>query len=121
MSRLVSAIFLGAVAVTLAVGAFAPASWQHTLASDGPGCPFRDVTGVNCPFCGMTRATLALGHGDVRGALGFHPLAPLVLAGFVALLAVIVAGRAEALLRGRRPYVILAAIFAIWGLRLALQ
>jgi hypothetical protein len=121
MSRIAAAIFLVAIAATLAVGAFAPESWRVALATDGPGCPFRATTGVNCPFCGMTRATIALGHGDVHGALGFHPLSPLVLAGLIALLAIIVAGRTEMLLRGRRPLVLLGAILGLWGLRLLLQ
>jgi hypothetical protein len=50
-------------------------------------CPFRRVTGLLCPGCGLTRATLHLLHGRVRTALDYHPLAPaLLLAGIVALL-----------------------------------
>jgi hypothetical protein len=29
---------------------------------------------IPCPGCGMTRATLALLHGDLSSALAFHPL-----------------------------------------------
>jgi hypothetical protein len=29
---------------------------------------------VPCPGCGLTRATLALVHGDVHGAMRLHPL-----------------------------------------------
>ena len=119
-SRIAAAIFLVAIFGTLAVGALAPESWRSALATDGPGCPFRRITGVDCPFCGMTHATIALGHGDFRGALGFHPLAPLVLAGLIVLLATIVAGRTDALMRGRRPYVLLGAILAMWGARFLL-
>ena len=47
-------------------------------------CPVRYVTGVPCPFCGMTRAWLAALRGDVAAALRFHPLfllgPPLLLA-----------------------------------------
>lgn len=32
-----------------------------------------------CPGCGLTRATLRLFHGDIHGALSFHPLVLLVL------------------------------------------
>ena len=40
-------------------------------------CPFRRVTGVWCPGCGMTRAFGWLAHGDVHQSLRYHPLAPL--------------------------------------------
>lgn len=101
------------------IGAVGPARWAIAIAQDGPGCPFRAVTGVDCPFCGMTRATLALGRGDWRAALALHPLAPLVLAGVLGLLAIIAVGRADVLLRGRRPLALLGAILAIWAFRLA--
>ena len=51
-----------------------------------PLCPLASSFGIPCPGCGLTRATLALLHGDVRAALHFHPLvfllAPLFI-GFV--------------------------------------
>jgi hypothetical protein len=49
-----------------------------------PFCPLASVFGVPCPGCGLTRATLALAHGDLRHALELHPLvlvlAPLFIA-----------------------------------------
>jgi hypothetical protein len=54
--------------------------------SDFPLCPMASSLGIPCPGCGLTRATLALLHGDVGAALRFHPLvavlAPLFI-GFV--------------------------------------
>jgi len=51
-----------------------------------PMCPLASSFGIPCPGCGLTRATLALLHGDVQAALHFHPLvfvlAPLFI-GFV--------------------------------------
>jgi Protein of unknown function (DUF2752) len=38
-------------------------------------CPFRLLTGWDCPLCGGTRMGDALLHGDVQAALGFNPLA----------------------------------------------
>lgn len=46
---------------------------------DGPTlCPFALMTGTACPGCGMTRAASLLIRGDVGGAIGYHPLIPLV-------------------------------------------
>jgi hypothetical protein len=38
-------------------------------------CPFRAVTGWDCPLCGGTRMGSALLHGDVPAAFAFNPLA----------------------------------------------
>jgi hypothetical protein len=39
-----------------------------------PVCPTALFLGIPCPGCGLTRATLALLHGDVARALALHPL-----------------------------------------------
>lgn len=43
-----------------------------------PLCPFAVLTRHPCPGCGLTRATLALLHGDVAESLHFHPLAGII-------------------------------------------
>ncbi len=40
----------------------------------GLGCPFRALTGWECPFCGGTRLGSALLHGDVVAAFWFNPV-----------------------------------------------
>jgi hypothetical protein len=54
---------------------------------DTPLCPTAFFFGVPCPGCGLTRATLALLHGDFAAALRFHPLAPLLAPLFAGALA----------------------------------
>ena len=53
---------LGLSAIYAATGAGAP-------------CPFRMMTGWECPLCGGTRMGSALLHGDVATAFAFNPLA----------------------------------------------
>jgi hypothetical protein len=69
--------------LSVAAALFGVAMW-----SDFPLCPMAGSLGVPCPGCGLTRATLALLHGDWRGALGFHPLVWLLLPIFVGFVAV---------------------------------
>jgi hypothetical protein len=119
LAQILSAAWAAAIVLTLAIGAFGPAHWGAVIVQEGPGCPFRALTGINCAFCGMTRATVAMSHGDWGTALAMHPLAPLVLAFVLVLLVITALGRADVLLHGRRPIVLLGAIFAIWAFRLA--
>ena len=37
------------------------------------------MTGISCPGCGLTRATMALLQGHFAEALHWHPLVPLLL------------------------------------------
>lgn len=43
----------------------------------GTPCVFKGITGIDCPFCGMTRAHLSLLHGDFSRAFAYNPLFPL--------------------------------------------
>lgn len=124
--RIAAALWAAAIVGGLVVGALAAAgvgpaaAWRDAIAMHGPGCPFLYATGVPCPFCGLTRATLALGAGDWHTALVLHPLAPLVVAGTLVLMLAVALGRSERLLAGRRALWLLAAIAAIWILRLVI-
>src|SRR5262249_44334629 len=66
-----------------------PAAVAHT-GWPGLPCPLRTLTGVPCPFCGMTTATVVMAHGAWGGAAAANPL--------VYLLAVLVAGTVPVLL-----------------------
>ncbi len=38
-------------------------------------CPFKKLTGIDCPGCGFQRAVLALLEGDLKESLHFYPAA----------------------------------------------
>ena len=62
-----------------------------------PPCPFLLVTGHPCPFCGGTRSFSYVWRGDLERALALYPLGPLLFAGTIlavpVLLAALVLGR----------------------------
>jgi Protein of unknown function (DUF2752) len=60
--RYVGAAMLGAAAV-----------WPLLPVHPPFVCPLRTVTGIPCPFCGMTRAVVAAVHGDIVASLRYNP------------------------------------------------
>lgn len=63
--------------------------WLQLALLGLPPCPLRAATGIPCPTCGTTRATVALLHGEVGIAFSLNPLA--TLAGMVFVLGGILA------------------------------
>ena len=84
----------------------------------GIGCPIHYATGISCPGCGMTRATMSLFAGNLGAALRWHFMLPAMPA---VLLMIAEEGR---LFRGpwpnRAAWTLLSAGFILrWSLNLA--
>ena len=43
-----------------------------------PSCAFKSLTGIPCPFCGMTTCCSAMSHFRVREAVGIQPAGVLI-------------------------------------------
>lgn len=48
-------------------------------ASAYPKCPMKAFTGLDCPGCGGLRATNAMVHGDIAGAIDHNILALIIV------------------------------------------
>ncbi len=97
--RLASGALLGLAAV-----------WPLLPAHPPLVCPLRSTTGIPCPFCGLTRACVALAHGHVLRSLAFNPAGVLVIA-----LAVTLAVQ-PSLVHNLRPrlWMLWAGLAALW-------
>lgn len=61
---------------------------------DGPIlCPFRFLTGLPCPGCGLTRSWVYLMHGDLGSALASNWFGPVLIVAVLALTLVTVRAR----------------------------
>jgi hypothetical protein len=65
---------LGRKALRLLVLALPLFALVGVLSLDVVACPFKAMSGVPCPGCGLTRATLAIVTGDLHAALHYNPL-----------------------------------------------
>jgi hypothetical protein len=55
-------------------------SWRDPFKHEvTPPCPFHELTGLWCPFCGGTRAVWAATHGDLRLMLHANALFPMIV------------------------------------------
>lgn len=69
-------VLAAAGVIALAAGSFVVAFNNPVTAGFFPQCPFHQLTGLNCPGCGLTRGFHALFQGDVLSALHFNALLP---------------------------------------------
>ncbi|WP_340537717.1 DUF2752 domain-containing protein [Nocardioides sp. GXZ039] len=88
----------------VAIGGLGALALAFVLAPDGVEdgpilCPFRRLTGLPCPGCGLTRSWVYLAHGRWEDAFAAHPFGIVAVLAVVALVAVVVLAR----VRGRRP------------------
>jgi hypothetical protein len=60
----------------LALGVVLP----HLPGNPGLPCPLRTVTGVPCPFCGLTTSVKAVLHGNGHTAWAANPFGLLIVA-----------------------------------------
>ena len=74
------------------VGGCALAATAALVATNNPGaagsrypaCVFRQMTGLWCPGCGLTRGTYELLHGHIGSALSYNLFTPLALVAIIA-------------------------------------
>lgn len=105
--------------------------WR-VLRSRLPLCPMAAVLGVPCPGCGLTRATIALLHGDLPQALHLHPLVLVLAPIFVWAISSATVGYVRGPERSARPkpapwlaspvatalaFTLMAATLGVWGVR----
>jgi hypothetical protein len=68
---------VGATGLHIALVSLNLPSWE---------CPIFRLTGIPCPGCGLSRATMLLLKGELSGSLRFHAFAPVFLFAIVALI-----------------------------------
>lgn len=78
-NRTSSFLLSGAVLLQFGLTYFDLPGWQ---------CPIFQATGIPCPGCGLSRASIALLHGDWQGAFRLHVFAPVLLLGLIVFLIV---------------------------------
>lgn len=76
ISSTIERVFAGAAIVVSAAAVLVVAYFNPVTAEFFPQCPLHQMTGLNCPGCGLTRGFHALFHGDILGALHFNLLIP---------------------------------------------
>ena len=98
------------------------------VSESGTICLLRNLTGLPCPTCGMTRSFCAISRGRVGAAIDLHPLGPIIYAVFALVMVrsglVAVSGRMRWNLAGRvlvwSVPVLAAATVVVWIVRLAI-
>ncbi len=79
------AAFLGLSAVFLLSACLPLPGADGRIAHLPTVCPFRTLTGLPCPGCGLTRAFVCLSHGRLTESLHWHPVGWLVYGVFLLL------------------------------------
>jgi len=114
-----------AVLLILTALQYLPVRTDGSIGGVGDICPFRHLTGLPCPLCGMTRSLLCFFQGDWHASLLWHPLGPLVGIGVVVwFLTMVFPGIGIKHLAAKLPQhfcgvALLILVAGCWALRLA--
>lgn len=122
-------IFLLSLYASLVLGAMAAsASADHVVVAGlqmPPLCPFKLITGLNCPGCGLTRAFVLAFHGQWAASFHMHlwgiPLAFLALLQIPYRIYLISGGRPLSFPAGTRTWVerlVLLSLILPWAVKL---
>jgi Protein of unknown function (DUF2752) len=93
-------------AFLVVIGGWVLYTFPPVMTAFYPQCVFKQVTGLDCPGCGTTRALHALLHGSVVEAFHFNPMLFVMM--FVGGFAV------PSVMRGETPRFLYARWFG-WG------
>lgn len=108
---------LGLVWGGAVVAAILVSPWGGVFASWMPGCLFKQLAGIPCPSCGVTRSALALARFDLVHAFAAYPLQSLAWTFFVvgglAAGALALAGRRLPTMPRRLPWWSVALVAAV--------
>ncbi|HYN56630.1 MAG TPA: DUF2752 domain-containing protein [Motilibacterales bacterium] len=113
-----AAVLAGVSVAWLAVAALRPGDTGPTP------CPWRLLTGLDCPFCGATRAAASLASGDLVTALDHNALFVMVILPLAVLAWGIWAARSwrgqpAPVIANRTVLILMAVTTGWWVLRLA--
>lgn len=119
-------VFLSAVLAASLVVDFGPdgdlAVAGRTL---GPGCISRHLTGIECPFCGISHSLVALADGDLKASLAYHPLGPAAAVLFASFIVAVLASfqrRTEPIIESRAFSVfgssLIVTSLVVWSTRI---
>ncbi len=117
-------LLLAAAALVLLALQYLPVRADGSIGGVGEICPFRNLTGLPCPLCGMTRSVLCFFQGDWHTSLLWHPLGPLVGIGMIAaFLALMIPGIRINDLAAKLPQrlgglILIVLVAGCWTLRL---
>ncbi len=116
---------LGPAVVLAGVGVAWFTARALQLGDNGPTpCPWRTLTGLDCPFCGATRSAASLARGDLVAALDHNALFVLVILPLAVLAWGIWAARSwrglpAPVIANRTVLVLMGITLGWWVLRLA--
>ena len=93
----------------------------------GPGCLSRRLTGMECPFCGISHSLVALADGNITASFAYHPLGPvmaLLYLAFITAVAATIRRRTDPVIESRAFSVLcgslVVASLVVWGARTVL-
>ena len=93
----------------------------------GPGCLSRHLTGMECPFCGISHSLVALADGEIKASFAYHPLGPVMASLYLAFIVSVAASirrRTDPVIESRAFSIscslLVVSSLVVWGARTVL-